>query len=65
MASAGQACWQAVRTSPSASGRPAASARSLPAWMRWVHSEHFSITPRERTTTSGLSTMRPRSLFMA
>ena len=25
---------------------------------------HFSITPRERTTTSGLSTMRPSGLFM-
>jgi len=32
--------------------------------MRWMQSEHFSITRCERTTTSGFKTMRPRSLFM-
>ena len=30
-------------------------ASSLASWMRWTQKLHFSITPRERTVTSGLS----------
>ena len=28
-----------------------------------MHMLHFSITPRDRTVTSGLSTIRPTGLF--
>ncbi len=57
---AGTPCWM----SPSASGVPDCSAASLPAWIRWMQRLHFSMTPRERTTTSGLSTIVPSGLFM-
>ena len=41
--------------SPSASGLPWRFASILPSSMRCTHIEHFSITPRVRTVTSGLS----------
>ena len=62
IAPVGQACWQAVATSPSASGRRCSSAWFLPSWMRWTQRLHFSITPRLRTVTSGFSTSRPSGL---
>src|SRR5574338_446024 len=58
MAWVGQLCWQAVATAPSASALPSRLAWARASWMRWTQSEHFSITPRLRTTTSGLSTSR-------
>ncbi len=33
--------------------------------MRCTQNEHFSITPRERTVTSGFNTILPRSVFFA
>ena len=53
----GQAVWQAVTTSPSFRGRFSFLAVSLPSCIRCTQNEHFSITPRERTVTSGLSTI--------
>ena len=55
MAWVGQVCWQAVRMSPSFTGRFSSRARSLPAMMRWMHIVHFSMMPSWRTVTSGLS----------
>lgn len=61
MALVGQPLEQAVWMSPSFTGLPSFLAAILPAWMRCTHMLHFSITPRERTVTSGFSTMRPTS----
>ena len=56
IASVGQACWQAVTTSPSRIAPVLASRRrSARALMRCTQYVHFSITPRLRTVTSGLS----------
>src|SRR5260221_7665832 len=61
MACVGHACAHAVFISPSFTGRPSFFAFSLPSCKRCTHMLHFSITPRERTTTSGLSTIFPKS----
>ena len=53
MAEAGQACWQAVLTSPSRSARPASFASIFTRLIRCVQYVHFSITPLARTVTSG------------
>ena len=55
IASDGQAWAQAVTTSPSASGRSASRAVCWAARIRWTQKVHFSMTPRARTVTSGLS----------
>jgi hypothetical protein len=55
MACAGQDWAQAGTTSPSPTGRPSWLAWFSPAWMRCTQKVHFSITPRDRTVTSGLS----------
>jgi hypothetical protein len=54
IACVGQVCAQAGVTSPSASLRPAFFASIFAFWMRCTQNVHFSITPRERTVTSGL-----------
>src|SRR5664279_4492050 len=54
MAPAGQACWQAVITSPSRTLRFSFSAVMRPCVMRCTQYVHFSMTPRLRTLTSGL-----------
>src|SRR5439155_17869406 len=56
IACVGQDCMHAVSMSPSWTGTPSAFARSLPSRMRWMQNVHFSITPLDRTVTSGLST---------
>ena len=55
MASDGQAWAQAVVNSPSWSGRPSSRAWFCAPRIRWMQKVHFSITPRARTVTSGLS----------
>ena len=55
IARVGQLCAHAVWISPSRTGRPSSLAFPLPSRMRWMHIVHFSITPFERTVTSGLS----------
>src|SRR5687767_9327606 len=62
IASAGQACWQAVfrshcPSSPVFTGRLLFLASNLPSWQRWIQKVHFSITPLERTVTSGFNTI--------
>ena len=57
---AGQASAQAVTTAPSCTDSPAFLASSFPCWILCTHIEHFSITPRALTVTSGLSTRRVR-----
>src|SRR5450755_4139240 len=57
IASVGHVCWQAVLISPSSIGRLTFLALILTFWMRCTQNVHFSITPRERTVTSGLKTM--------
>ena len=64
MASVGQACWQAVITSLSISVRFSFFAFSLPSCKRCTQKLHFSMTPLERTVTSGFNTMRVRSSFI-
>jgi molybdopterin-containing oxidoreductase family membrane subunit len=54
IASVGHTCWHAVTISPSRIGRPSASAWPRTYSMRCTQYVHFSITPRERTVTSGL-----------
>src|SRR5258708_3357139 len=54
MASVGQACWHAVRISPSMISRSSFSDAMRASLMRWTQYVHFSITPRLRTVTSGL-----------
>ena len=54
MASVGHVCWQAVLISPSRTGRFSFSAVILTSLMRCTQNVHFSMTPRERTVTSGL-----------
>ncbi len=49
---AGHDCWQAVSITPSRGTCPPASL--LASWMRCTQKVHFSITPRDRTVTSGL-----------
>src|SRR3974390_1153003 len=49
----GQACAQAVVTSPSRMARPSPPARSLASARRWMQNVHFSITPLVRTVRSG------------
>ena len=70
IACVGHACWHAVTMVPSSIDQvslplctPPALAHAffaliLAAWMRCMQKEHFSITPRERTVTSGLNCMR-------
>src|SRR3954454_24566764 len=54
MARVGQAAWQAVTTSSPATGRPPSIFAAIRAWLiRWTQYVHFSITPRDRTVTSG------------
>ena len=67
------ASWHAVRMAPSGIDQFFAVA-SPPAWahsflylifacaIRWEHIEHFSITPRLLTVTSGLNCIRRKSL---
>src|SRR6185369_3001159 len=57
IAPVGQVCWQAVLISPSSIGRFTFLALIFTFWMRCTQNVHFSITPRERTVTSGLKTM--------
>ena len=55
IASDGQAWAQAVVNSPSRIGRSSSRAWFCAPRMRWTQKVHFSITPRARTVTSGLS----------
>src|SRR6185503_655261 len=55
--------WQAVLISPSRIGRLAFFALILVFWMRCTQNVHFSITPRERTVTSGLNTIDFNFIF--
>ena len=67
IAPVGHACWQAVWTVPSTMELDSAPDCVPPArthlflvaifacWMRCVQKEHFSMTPRMRTVTSGLN----------
>src|SRR5690242_15844068 len=55
IASLGQDWAHAVWMSPSLSGRFSSRALPLPSRMRCTQNVHFSITPLERTVTSGLS----------
>ena len=61
MAEAGQACWQAVLTSPSRSSRPASFASIFDRLILCVQYVHFSITPLARTVTSGFIASRRMS----
>ena len=56
IAPVGQDSMQAGITAPSASfpGSPRRAASARASWMRCTQKEHFSITPRLRTVTSGL-----------
>src|SRR5690349_20821752 len=65
MAPVEHAAAQAVTTSPSFRVLFSFLALSFPAWMRCTQKVHFSMTPRERTVTSGLRTILPRSVFIA
>ena len=55
MACAGQVWAQAGVISPSATGRPSRLAVCSAARMRCTQKVHFSMTPLERTVTSGFS----------
>src|ERR1044071_9145539 len=62
MACVGHACEHAVLISPSLILRDSFFALSFTSCMRCTHMEHFSITPRARTTTSGFKTILPNSV---
>src|SRR4029078_3293138 len=58
LSSAGHAFCRAVTLSPSLT-RPFSSSALLSPWVvRWTQYVHFSMTPRHRTVTSGLASIR-------
>src|SRR5690606_9989101 len=60
-----QATWQAVFAIPSFIGSPLPLASSFAICRRCTQNEHFSITPRLLTVTSGFNTIRVRSSFIS